>query len=71
MKKKNHFIFVLFLYFFQHSSCRKDQFNVLILKFGTQDFYGSRSSKCPHWFVVVVLPSQVFSTKIESIVFLF
>ena len=25
-------------YFSHHSSCRKDQFTVLILKFGTQDF---------------------------------
>ena len=30
----HHFIFVLFLYFFYHSSCRKDQFTVLSLKFG-------------------------------------
>ena len=28
-----HFIFVLFLYFFYHSFCRKDQFTVLSLKF--------------------------------------
>ena len=28
-----YFIFVLFLYFFYHSFCRKDQFTVLILKF--------------------------------------
>ena len=34
----HHFIFVFFLYFFNHSSCRKDQFTVLSLKFGTQDF---------------------------------
>ena len=34
----HHFIFVFFLYFFHHSSCSKDQFTVLILKFGTQDF---------------------------------
>ena len=33
-----HFIFNFFLYFFYHSSCRKDQFTVLSLKFGTQDF---------------------------------
>ena len=26
------------LYFSHHSSCHKDQFTVLILKFGTQDF---------------------------------
>ena len=31
----HHFIFVLF--FFYHSSCRKDQFTILILKFGTED----------------------------------
>ena len=34
-KKINHFIFVFFLYFFYHSSCRKDQFTVLSLKFGS------------------------------------
>ena len=34
----HHFIFVFFLYFSHHSSCRKDQFTVVILKFGTQDF---------------------------------
>ena len=34
----HHFIFVPFLYFFYHSSCSKDQFTVLSLKFGTQDF---------------------------------
>ena len=28
-----YFIFVLFLYFFYHSFCRKDQFTVLSLKF--------------------------------------
>ena len=55
----HHFIFVFFLYFFYHSFCRKDQFTVLSLKFGTQDFNWSRSTKDPvdpHWFVVVVLP---------------
>ena len=31
----HHFIFVFFLYFFYHSSCRKDQFTVLSLKFGS------------------------------------
>ena len=54
----HHFIFVFFIYFFYHSSCRKDQFNVL-----NSRFYWSRSTKNPanpHWFVVVVLPSQVF-----------
>ena len=34
----HHFIFVFFVYFSYHSSCPKDQFNVLNLKFGTQDF---------------------------------
>ena len=31
----HHFISVFFLYFSYHSSCRKDQFTALILKFGT------------------------------------
>ena len=35
---KHHFIFVFFIYFFYHSSCRKDHFTVFNLKFGTQDF---------------------------------
>ena len=38
----HHFIFificVFFICFFYHSSCRKEQFTDLILKFGTQDF---------------------------------
>ena len=36
----HHFVFVYFFYFyfFYHSSCRKDYFTVLILKFGTGDF---------------------------------
>ena len=34
----HHLIFVFFLYFFHHSSCRKDQFTVFRLKFATQDF---------------------------------
>ena len=58
-----HFIFVFFIYFFYHSSCRKDHFTVLNLKFGTQDFTDLRSTKDPadpQWFVVVVLTSQVF-----------
>ena len=33
----HHVIFVLF-FFFYHSSSRKDQFTVLSLNFGTQDF---------------------------------
>ena len=37
----HHFIFVFFIYFFYHSSCRKDQLTVLNLKFGTQDFTDS------------------------------
>ena len=58
-----HFIFVFFIYFFYHSSCRKDHFTVLNLKFGTQDFTDPRSTKDPadpQWFVFVVLTSQVF-----------
>ena len=35
---KHHFIFVFFIYFFYHSSRRKDQFTVFNLKCGTQDF---------------------------------
>lgn len=47
-------------FFFYHFSCRKDQFTVLILKFGIEDFtdHLSRSTKVPvdpHLFVVVVL----------------
>ena len=42
-----HFIFVFFIYFFYHSSCRKDHFTVLNLKFGTQDFTDPRSTKDP------------------------
>ena len=33
----HHFIFVFFLYFFYHSSCRRDHSTVLILKFGIED----------------------------------
>lgn len=47
-------------FFFYHFSSRKDQFTVLILKFGIEDFtdHLSRSTKVPvdpHLFVVVVL----------------
>ena len=59
----HRFIFVFFLYFFYHFSCRKDQFTFLNLKFATQDFTDPRSTKDPadpQWFVVVVLTSQVF-----------
>ena len=31
-------MYVFFIYFFNHSSYRKDQFTVLSLKFGTEDF---------------------------------
>ena len=34
----HYFISVFFLNFFHHPSCLKDQFTVLILKFGSQDF---------------------------------
>ena len=37
-KVVSYIIFVFFPYFFYHTSCRKDQFTVLILKFGNQDF---------------------------------
>ena len=42
----HHSMFVLFLYFY-HSSYSKDQFIVLISKFGIEDFteYISRSTK--------------------------
>ena len=56
----HRFIFVFFLYFFYHFSCRKD---LKILKFGTQDFTDPRSTKDPadpQLFVFVVLTSQVF-----------
>ena len=57
----HRFIFVFFLYFFYNSSCRKDQFTVLSLKFGSQDFTDpARSTKYPVDIVVVVLPSQVY-----------
>ena len=34
IKNKMYFTFAFLLYFFHHSSCRKDQFTVLIFKFG-------------------------------------
>ena len=48
-------LYFSFLYlFFHHSSCRKNQFTVLILKFGTQDFTDAGLLKIrltrPHWF---------------------
>ena len=59
-----HFIFVFFLYFFYHSSCRKDQFTVFISKFGTQDFTDPSLLNWFSWPSLVcrcaVLPSQVF-----------
>lgn len=60
----HHFIFVLFLYFSNHSSCHTDQFTVSSLKFGTQDITdpGLLKIRNPHWFVVVGFfrPSQVW-----------
>jgi len=51
--------FGFFLIFFHHSSCRKDQFTVLILKLGHKilliQVY-SRDPAEPRWFVIVVLP---------------
>ena len=58
-----YFCFIYLFIFFCHSFCRKDQFTVLILKFGQYwRCYWSRSTKDPadpHYFVIVVLPSQV------------
>ena len=67
----HRFIFVFFLYFFYHSSCFKDQFTVLISKFGIKfkDFTDSGLLKIrlmTHWFVAVVLPSQVFLMLIRE-----
>ena len=58
----HHFIFVFFLYFSYHSSCRKDQFTALILKFGTtnetvSDFWFSLS--CAVNWVKIGLPKTV------------
>ena len=41
----HHFIFVVFIYIFNHSSYRKNQFTVLSLKSGTQDFTDPRLLK--------------------------
>ena len=46
-----------FLSFFIFSITLKDQFTVLILTFGNMTM---KDPADPHWFVVVVLPSQVF-----------
>ena len=48
----HHFIFVFFLYFFYHSSCRKDQFTVLSLKFEAKNGLGRE--------VAVFLSPRVF-----------
>ena len=65
--KYNSPFYFFFLHFFYHFSCRKDQFTVLILKFGIEDFIDHLSGPTkdpavhiPHWFVDVVLPSQEF-----------
>ena len=56
-------VFFLFFFFF---ITLKDQVTVLILKFGTPTFTDpgllnmSKDPADPHWFVVVVFPSQVF-----------
>ena len=56
-------VFFLFFFFF---ITLKDQVTVLILKFGTPNFTDpgllnmSKNPADPHWFVVVVFPSQVF-----------
>ena len=41
----HHFVFVFFLYSFYHSSCRKDQFTVLILKFDVKEMVDLKSLK--------------------------
>ena len=56
-------VFFLFFFFF---ITLKDQVTVLILKLGTPTFTDpgllnmSKDPADPHWFVVVVFPSQVF-----------
>ena len=63
--------FVLLFYLFYLSSCRKDQFTVLSLKFGTQDFTDRGGLKfrwtrtglslwfCPHkWFCYITNPDS-------------
>ena len=56
-------VFFLFFFFF---ITLKDQVTDLILKFGTSNFTDpgllnmSKDPADPHWFVVVVFPSQVF-----------
>ena len=62
----HHFIFVFFLYIFYHSSCCKDQFTVLNLKFGSsfslhlRCFDKFHLSLCPQlWWV----SSQGFERK--------
>ena len=42
-----HFSFVLFLYFFDHFSCRKDLFTVLSLKFS--DLQCTSRYECDHF----------------------
>ena len=53
--------------FFIFSITLKDQFTFLILTFGTSNFTDPgllnmtmKDPAVPHWFAVVVLPSQVF-----------
>ena len=48
----HRFTFVFFLSVFYHSSCRKDQFTILSLKFGAEDVTdpGARFSKVPTTF---------------------
>lgn len=62
-KYNSPFYFFFFLHFSYHFYCRMDQFTVLILKFCIEDFIGhlswpTKDPAVPHWFVVVVLPSQ-------------
>ena len=68
VKCKSSLYFVLFIYFFYHFSSRKDQFTVLRLKFGTQDFTDPDPDPAvPHWFVFVDLSSQAVNEHGEQI----
>ena len=48
---------------FFHFPAVRIGFTVVILKFGNEDFTDPKDPVDPHWFVVVVLRSQVFLTQ--------
>ena len=62
----------MYILYFSHSSCLKDQFAVLIynleIKISLIQVYKRSSS--PYWFVAVVLPSQVFLKLDDTIHYL-